>query len=510
MAHFNSSDTVRTYEGAKATAKTLDQEWTNMIFSSFLQDGFYEDQEEYTQRIIDLNSKIIKKYGTDFAAKAMYYVRNILGMRTTSALLAAQLNGHNFLNKRECYSSFFRRPDDISEVFAAIDSIGEKRSHALIRGAADYLSSLSDYSLGKYKMKGHKYNLYDLINLTHAHSEGIQKYKDGTLATPETWEVEISTAVDDEQKAQRWRELVIHNKLGYLAFIRNLRNFSQYFSTEELHKYVVPQLVNKTAIRKSLIFPYQIYNAYKAIRGMSTRNSYWDYDYRNHLEFEDPLGEKNTKLLVDALNNAFIYSVENVPAIDGDNLVIVDVSGSMDDSWSPTLTISEVSCVYAAAILLRNFDGTDVIKFGTKAKLFDKAAALKQIDNVFEMIYLLRQNDDLGYGTNINTVTPLMNRKYDSIFLFSDMQVMRERNGSGDYYSFSYYSDEPSSFYNYFKKYGPVPVFSFDLGNYHTRVSTGYDNIYPITALSANVFDFISLTRNGKTLVDVINSITLT
>ena len=106
MSRFNTKqEKVTTYEGGRAQEKTLEQEWTNMIFSSFLQDGFYESQQDYTERMIELNDKIIAKYGPQFASKAMGYVRNELGMRTTSALLAAQLNGESFDNKRAAFSN---------------------------------------------------------------------------------------------------------------------------------------------------------------------------------------------------------------------------------------------------------------------------------------------------------------------------------------------------------------------------------------------------------------------
>lgn len=510
MSRFNTKqEKVTTYEGGRAQEKTLEQEWTNMIFSSFLQDGFYESQQDYTERMIELNDKIIAKYGPQFASKAMDYVRNELGMRTTSALLAAQLNGESFDNKRAAFSNYFHRPDDVSEVFAAIDTIGGKRSHALIRGAADYLGTLSEYSLGKYKMRGHQYNMFDLINLTHAHSDAIQKYKDGELDAPETWEVKISTAANDDERNQNWRELVVEGKLGYLALIRNIRNYASILEYDEIAKYLVPQLINKVAIQKSLVFPYQIYNAYKAIRTSNRDRNSWDWDWsygretREHMNFDDPLGEKKTNLIIAALNNAFIYSVGNVPALDGDNCIIMDVSGSMDDNWSPTLTINEVCSVYAAAMILNNPHNTTVIKFGTQSKIFDHIKALEEIDNVFELIFLLRQNDDLGYGTDIASAVKLMTRGYDSIFLFSDMQVM----DSSHLYRWNYYGeqiDNGGSFKDYFSKFGPIPVFSFDLGNYHNRVETGYTNIYPITALSANVFDFINLVKQSKTLIDVI------
>lgn len=483
-----------TYEGAVGREKTLDQEWSNMIFSSFLQDGFYESKEDYLERLIKMNDKVIEKYGYEFAAKAMNYVRNNLGMRTTSTLLAACLNKHQFEGKRDVFASFFRRPDDVSETFAAIDSMGDKRSHALVRGAADYLSSLSPYTLGKYKLKGRKYNLFDLINLTHAHSAAISDYKKGMLENPETWEVQISTAADDLERQKNWRNLVINGKLGYLALLRNLRNYLPSLSYEDVVKYLVPQLVNENVIEKSLVFPYQIYMAYKIVSESVDDDYFWEYDRSANLHIDDDVRE----LVINALNNAFIYSVHNVPAIDGKNCVIIDVSGSMNDAWSPSLSIIEVSAVYATAIALRNVDNSEIIKFGTRAKRFDLKKCLnnENIDTVFDIIYLITRNDDLGYGTDIDRVVPLLSHNYDSIFLFSDMQVMSNGN--------NFYVNEIEEMKDYCRKNPHTPIFSFDLGNYHSRVDTGEDNVYPITALSSNVFDFITIVKSGKTLIDVI------
>ena len=496
MSYFNDKQTstkVYTYEGGEATEKTLDQEWTNMVFSSFLQSGFYEDESERVDRMIELNKQIIAKYGTEFGTKALNYIRNTLGMRTTSALFAAMLNSEQFEGKRQAFSDYFRRPDDVSEVFAAIDSIGGKRSHALVRGASDYLSRLNAYTLGKYKLNGHKYNMYDLINLTHAHSAVIDDYKNGKLDNPETWEVLISTAKDEDDKVKNWRNLVLGGKLGYLALIRNLRNYLPSLTLEEVREVLVPQLVNRETIKRSLVFPYQIYAAYKAITGVEHTGYYWDDE-----DTGEPIMTSIKTPVINALNNAFIYSLDNVPAIKGNNCVIVDVSGSMDSPWSDnsSLTILEVSSVYAACVYLANEDNCTLIKFGTEAKKINPHDAFRYADNVFDIIHAISRNDDCGYGTYIDSTTKYLTEKYDSIFLFSDMQVM----GGG-----WYYGDAPRSFYDYFKKFGPVPMFSFDLGNYHTRVKTGYDNVYPITTLSSTVFDFIQLVKEGKTLIDAIN-----
>ena len=146
-------------------------------FSSYMEDGYYESANTQMDRYVDLTKKIGERYGWEFVARASFFARNYLGMRSISQITAAMLNDVSFQEKRSYFKNFFHRPDDVAEVFAAIENIGSgKRSHALVRGAADYLSSLNAYSLGKYQMKGKQYNLYDLINITHATSKDINHY----------------------------------------------------------------------------------------------------------------------------------------------------------------------------------------------------------------------------------------------------------------------------------------------------------------------------------------------
>ena len=80
-------------------------------------------------------------------------------MRSVSQLTAAILNEHQFENKRHFFSQIVNRPDDVAEIFAAIEAFEGKRSHAAVRGFGDYLSSLGDY----HKMKGKQYNMFDLM-----------------------------------------------------------------------------------------------------------------------------------------------------------------------------------------------------------------------------------------------------------------------------------------------------------------------------------------------------------
>ena len=479
MSKFNQKQSPKTevsYEGNVQYLKNPVEDWLNFLMSSYLENQFYEDEDKQVNRYYELTQEMGDKLGWEFVARASYFARNELGMRSVSELTAAILNNKKFDNKRAYFRNYFRRPDGVAEVFSALDMLKEKRSHALVRGAGDYLSSLGDYQMGKYKMKGKEYNMYDLINITHAHSATIDRYKAGTLETPDTWETAISGSKSDEEKSQNWQRLVEENKLGYLALIRNLRNIvNSSPDADWIEKYLVPQIEDEVAIKKSLVFPYQIYCSWK------------NYGIRN--------------ISIDAaLDRAFRIACGNMPKMDGRTVIVLDVSGSMEDKLSSnsSLTLKEVGAVYAAAMFVNC--NADCIKFGTDAKKLK----LNKLDSIFNLVEKMYVNDSCGYSTDIIPAFRLMNEKYDRIFLVSDMQIMS--NNDSEWY---WRRQNGIETYNeYCKAYKCHPhMYSFDLANYSTQVENPNNpRIHLLTALNDTLFKMLPYIENGNSLVDYINN----
>lgn len=477
MSKFNvkQSETNRaeSYEGALIYNKSLEQDWVNNLFSSFLQDGFYEDSETREERYVALTKKMLEKYGPKFVAKAARFSRNELGMRSISQLTMALVNEIQYDGKRADFSAYFHRPDDISEIFAAVDSLGNKRSHALVRGAADYLSKCSEYQLTKYAMSGKRYNMFDLINITHAHSSAIDSYKAGSVSAPDTWEHNIMVAQSDEDREQAWKDLVEGNKMGYLALLRNLRNIlnCDFADSDWIDKYLVPQITNKDKIKKSLVFPYQIYVAYKNVPMI-------------------PLS------IMAALDKAFRIAIGNVPNLDKSMAIVLDVSGSMETpiSSNSSMKIIEVGAVYAAMLYLAN-PRTDFVKFGNSAKYCD----YRRNVNVFDLIKAMQENDGCGYGTDILSVWNNLHKSYDRIFLVSDMQVMEHK--------WFNYSNPIEAMHKYFNVFGTAHIYSFDLGNYPTAIENpNSENLTMLTVLNDYIFKMLEyLENNGESLIDYIN-----
>lgn len=470
MSKFNEKikpEHAMSYEGGENYKKDVLEDWMNFLFSSKMEDGFYENADTQQTRFIELTNLVIDKYGAEFAGKCAMFARNQLGMRSVSQLVAAMLNGQSFERKRDFYKAFCHRPDDMSEVFAAVDMLGGKRSHAMVRGFADYMSGLSEYNLMKYQMKGKRYNMYDLINIIHPKSGVVDGYMNGKLEAADTWEVNISTGKDS------WKNMVEGNRLGYLALIRNLNNIlAEDVDDEWIKRNLVDQLINEVSIKKSLVFPYQIYTAY---RNLYVQNF----------------------AVITALDTAFRIACGNMPKLEGNSVIMLDVSSSMDCRYGnkSNLTIKEVGACYAAALYING--NCDFVKFGDRAK----SVTFKKACGPFQVIREMCENEHCGYGTNIASAFSLISgKKYDRIFIVSDMQVMAEKTYWG------YDNDGMKNYNDYCAAYGRTILYSFDLGNFANQIANpGNPDAHLMTALNDNVFKMLEYVENGGKLYDYIN-----
>lgn len=483
MAKFNnkmSDNIIESYEGGHVQEKELVEDWYNFLFSTKFEDTYYESAKEQINRFRTLTLKIIDKMGAEFVAKASFFARNYIGQRSGSQYVAAILSQYQFAGKRKYYANFPHRVDDVMEVYAAMDLLGYRKNNSVNRGFSDYLSSVNSYALGKYKMLGHDYNIYDVINITHAHSAAIDQLKAGILESPDTWEVAISTA---EDKSAEWKRLVLENKLGYMALLRNLNNILAADGIDDnfISRYICPMLTNEAAIKKSLVFPYRIYVAYTNLK---VHNFSVDL----------------------ALDKAFKLAVNNMPALDGNTTIILDTSGSMTSrsSSNSQVTMKELGAVYAASILVKNPNAL-FIKFATDAKI----CKYNMNDNIFNIITQMQNEDGVGFGTNIYKAFNLLSDQspQDRLFVISDMQIMSPSHNYSWWNDINGISDKNSidSFKEYCKTYNPnCQCYSFDLSNYRTQLEGNKNNIHLLTTLNDQVYKFISLLESGESLIDYI------
>lgn len=149
-----------------------------------------------------------------------------------------------------------RRADELAEFLAIYwsDDPNQPISSQVKKGLARAFRRFDEYQLAKWN-QNRDIKLRDVAFLVHPSPRDVQgpsktikpvvkknykrgtvtrhpesvltKLTEGTLATPDTWEVAISACRTDAEKRDQWSRLISDKRLGALAFMRNLRNMEK-------------------------------------------------------------------------------------------------------------------------------------------------------------------------------------------------------------------------------------------------------------------------------------------
>ena len=226
----------RTHEGAPAKQISAEQELRRSVLACMLwEDQFYEDGVAIAGRIRELVPKVAAGKVAALAVEA----REKMKLRHAPLLLVremARLATHRQL-VAETLMRVIQRADELSEFVALYWSEGKQPLSAQVKkGLAAAFTKFDEYALAKYN-RAAPVKLRDVLFLTHAkpvdaaQAELWKRLVADELATPDTWEVALSSGAD---KCEAWERLLSENKLGALALLRNLRNMQEAKADEQL------------------------------------------------------------------------------------------------------------------------------------------------------------------------------------------------------------------------------------------------------------------------------------
>src|SRR5690606_4080605 len=147
-----------------------------------------------------------------------------------------------------------------------------------------------------------------------------KRAKEGTLATPRTWETYIS---EHGSSAEAWNEIA--PDMGIMALIRNLRNFEEKGAQRAI-EIAIQAMTGPERVRKSKLLPFRWFQAAKNV---------------------------TSNRLKDAIHQALDLSLESVEPWQGKTAIFSDNSGSMHDRLSAkgkTLRIEVAALMSAMAV----------------------------------------------------------------------------------------------------------------------------------------------------------------
>jgi len=324
---------VFTHGGAKAFNVSDYNQLRRSVLSCLLwEDEFYESGVTITTRINDL----IKKVAPERVAALAIEAREEQHLRHIPLFLVrqmARLDTHKHV-VADTLESVIQRADELAEFLAIYfkDNPNQPLSAQVKKGLARAFSKFNEYQLAKYDSDG-AFKLRDVMFLVHpkpAETSGTYGNKrpkltaseklfkgvaERTLATPDTWEVELSAGAD---KRETFERLIEEKKLGPMAFLKNLRNMHQAGVPEKLIK----QYVNTSKFER--VLPFRFITAAKYVPA-------WE-----------PYVE-----------TAMLRCLDGAEKIDGKTVLVIDVSGSMGNKLSGKSELTRYQAAAALSILAR-------------------------------------------------------------------------------------------------------------------------------------------------------------
>ena len=320
MAKLNSQTTIKTTnkEGHAAYGMTDKAKLVTQVLTSFFNESkFYGDNSAEMQKLIP---RVIQK-DPQFVSNLAVFARREFNMRSVAHVLTAYLaheeKGKPFV--RDTVKGVSLRGDDVTEIMSFyLSAFGKPVPNSLKKGINDVLTGFDEYTLAKYKGEGKSVKMRDLLCLCRPKPKDMEQEAlwkrclEGTLATPETWETQLSA---NGNNAKTWEKLIDSGKVGYMAILRNLRNILT-AQPRNIDK-VFARLSDPVAVRKSKQLPFRFLSAYKSVENIG--------------------GSK----VFDVLESAVDASVDNLPHLPGTTVIAVDTSGSMGDRVSAK---SEIRC----------------------------------------------------------------------------------------------------------------------------------------------------------------------
>lgn len=479
MSRFNTTSTgTKTVNlaGGEAYKQTPELELISILLTSFANDSFYRSANDTFERLKELVRVCDKK----FVAQATVYARTQFGMRSITHCVASELAKHIAGEKwaKDFYSAVVYRPDDMMEILSYHTANNGKLPNSMKKGLAKAFDKFDRYALAKYRGEGKGFKLVDVVNLVHPtpvekNADAIMALVKGELKSFDTWETELSKvgqiATTEEEKADFkkdvWVKLIREKKLGYFALLRNLRNIIE--QAPEIINEALETLTNEDIIKKSLVLPFRFLTAFEEIQKLTDG--------------------KIVRTVLMALNKAVDIAVSNVPKFDGETLVVLDVSGSMQEAHLGTKSPHIIGALFSAVLAKSN--NADFMVFSDNAQYHN----INPMDSTITIANSLRFASG---GTNFRSIFQTANKKYDRIIILSDMQ-----GWIGGY-------SPTREFAEYKATTGANPfVYSFDLKNYGS-MQFPETNVFALAGFSEKVFDTMKLMeQNKKALVNEIKKV---
>jgi len=427
-----------TYEGAPGYARDAKGELFLLAVAMMVSEGsYYEDAATRDARYEALAAQVAVE-DPQWMARFVRWLRDEATMRSTSLVAALQaaraMVDAGVPGSRRIVDSALQRADEPGEALAWwTGRYGRTIPKPVKRGIADAVRRLyTEFALLRYDTATKGFRFGDVLELTHpapaSPEQGalfawaLARRRNRPQAVPAappmvaaneqlraaakrdprvlldtealraagfTWEDALSLASSTVDRAALWTALI--PTMGYMALLRNLRNFDEAGVPDEVAATVAQRLADPDEVAQSRLFPFRFLAAYRA-----TSSVRW----------------------AAALERALNASLRRVPRLTGRTLILVDLSGSMQVPVAGArsrLSCADAAKVFGAALALRADDPTLV--------WFDTESGRVPVRPGTALLTLVESFPPGGGGTNTAAAVRRWYHRHDRVVIVTDEQA---------------------------------------------------------------------------------------
>ena len=310
---------ITTHEGAPAKAIAPLAQLRRSVMSCVLWESeFYEDGVSIGDRIADLCGRVPPKDVCALAIEA----RKKMKLRHVPLWMLRSLGVISPSSVSDALAEVVSRPDELGEFLSLWNKGGKRRvPKSIRRGLGRALLKFNEYSLAKFDKNSAAYSLRDVLRIIHPKPPNEElrllwgKVVRNGLATPDTWETQLSAGAD---KKETFSRLIQEDKLGALALLRNIRNMVQAGVDDGLIRTAI------ATCDPSMVLPFRFIAA-----------------ARFGPQFEPELEQ------------AMFKSIADAPKLVGRTIILVDVSGSMEHALSAKSDMTRMDAACGVAMVGR-------------------------------------------------------------------------------------------------------------------------------------------------------------
>jgi hypothetical protein len=276
-----------------------------------------------------------------------------------------------------------------------------------------------------------------LNKMTEFNSEA----KDLAVKSMVNWEVLLSQ-FGSEKKAV-WEFLIENDLVGYMALLRNLRNLLEVDASDAIVSKAAAKLSDPEQVRRSRQLPFRFLMAHQMLQNSAGRT-------------------RAASKMLEAIEDASNYSVENLQKLPGLTAVFADNSGSMG---TPVSGNSKMTCAGAAnalcGIVAKLCDDALVAAFATEVA----PVRFTKNDTVIGIANKVAKANTKGWSTNAWKIPGFLKDqgvKPDRVIILSDMQCWNDGWGGqplcDTWRSFKKHSGDTWLHSVHLNGYGDTPV----------------------------------------------------